>query len=234
MDTGGERTATIFPLTVKSTALSSRVRVSRGELLHGKYAERATCRRERRGCGEEVRVSGLSMLRLEQLQVGGLRHGLIPGAVRVEKVSGMIPGEKPGRTLRIAHGRIEINHPVVDAARANPVVDRRAHSLALRRVAARSLERRQGRTVDPEPAGVRPFDQLAMGRNQDGRSRPGASTRHANVVDAFEDDDVGRTWLSERIPIEPRQGVHAEAGIHLAEDAVAADADVDDARISGP
>src|SRR6266850_92623 len=46
-------------------------------LLHGKYAERATCRRERRGCGEEVRVSGLSMLRLEQLQVGGLRHGLI-------------------------------------------------------------------------------------------------------------------------------------------------------------
>ncbi len=57
------------------------------------------------------------------------------------------------------------------------------------------------------------------------------SPRMAQVVDAFEDDEVLHVGLGQHVAVEPRQRIHAETGVvrRVVQNAIAADAGIEDA-----
>ena len=89
--------------------------------------------------------------------------------VRVQIVAAVVFGLDVAGPRRIARQRVEVDDAVELAARADPVVDRRADLLLVRVIVAleraaleRFLERRQRRPEDTQPMGVGPLDELMV------------------------------------------------------------------------
>src|SRR4029078_8069136 len=94
---------------------------------------------------------------------------------------------------------------VVLAARSDPIVQRLALGLALRRVIRGALERRERRAIELEATSMRSLDQLPMARDQVGCARARVRTRDADVVDAREHDHMRDSGLHQDVLVETRE-----------------------------
>lgn len=125
----------------------------------------------------------------------------------------------------VAHEAVEVEDAVEAAAGAYPLVDDGACGLVEVGPVAVAAEGGDGGAVDGEAAGMGFVDEALVGSDEllCGALGVGAPP---DVVDAFEDDDVRHAFLLEYIAVEALGGGLAEAS---ADDAVASDAEVEDA-----
>jgi hypothetical protein len=123
------------------------------------------------------------------------------------------------RPLGVPRHRVEVDHGVEPAARADPCVDRLALGFALRREVARireSLEGHDRDAVHPDAVGVGAFDDSRVGANdvvgccRGLALRTGAGSR-SNVVDALQDDEPSHAGLRQHITVEPREGARSQS-----------------------
>src|SRR5438128_2355215 len=87
----------------------------------------------------------LTLALLKQLQVNGVGHRLVAGVGWVRVVSTVVNYKQPRRGVRVAQYSIEVDHPVIHAAQADPRVDR----LALDFVRGREGRERGSRDKKP-------------------------------------------------------------------------------------
>ena len=120
------------------------------------------------------------------------------------------------------------------AGGANPLVDGFAHRFSCGRGVAGADVGGEGGAEDLDAVGVGAGDELAEAGDEvfggDGIVGMGGARGVADVVDAFEDDEVLDASLGEDVAVEAGEG--AGAGL-VVQDAVAADAFVEDAELCG-
>ena len=124
-------------------------------------------------------------------------------------IAGVVRGEESAGLRRIPGDRVEIDHAVVGVAGPDPLIDRLAFGLAFPGKASAALVGRQRRAEIFTPL-VRARSiiclWIAMMSSAVG---VGFCLRVADVVDAFQHDDVRHAALAERVALESRQRVDA-------------------------
>src|SRR4029077_20772923 len=118
-------------------------------------------------------VTALPRWGQEHVQVDGVGHGLVPGVVGVQVITGVVGGVEPERVGGVAYHRVEVDDAVEGAAGADPGVPRLADGLARWRVIAGALVRQQGRAEYPHVPGVSRGDQAPVSGDDLGRGEPG-------------------------------------------------------------
>src|SRR5512134_3576666 len=106
----------------------------------------------------------------KQSQIDCVRDRLPPIGVRMKVITTVISRQEPGRVTWIAQHLIDVYHAVEGTTRADPVVQRHALCLVLRRVIARkariALERRQRATDDAQALFMCPRDELTKAHDK--------------------------------------------------------------------
>src|SRR5437762_13957936 len=97
-------------------------------------------------------------------------------------IAGLVLRQEACRMARVTSRLVEIDHPVVCAAGANPLVHRLTLGFADLREVGSTFERRQRRTENPEPSRVRPFDELLVCGDQILGGGRGIVPRRAGMV----------------------------------------------------
>ena len=183
---------------------------------HPEVPDAAQVRRAPRGAGSGRGGGGADGRGgVEQGQVDGVRHRLVAGVGRVQPVAAVQVPPEPRRLLGVAHRGVEVDDPVVGAARADPRVESLPLGLARLRPVEGALERQEGGTVDGQPARVRPLDHRPVPRDQVVDGRPRIVERHPDVVGRLEDDHVGRPRLQQHVAVEPRQAARPEQRVRV-------------------
>src|SRR4029079_6664802 len=108
---------------------------------------------------------------LEQRELDRGAHCLVARVAGMQVIARIDGRRELARRRRIARDAVEVDHAVVLAARSDPIVQRLALGLALRRVIRGALERRERRAIDLEATSMRSLDQLPMARDQVGCAR---------------------------------------------------------------
>ena len=180
----------------------------------------------------------------EEGKVDGLGHGAVACGVGVEVVAAVEGGEEMGGVGGVGGGPVEVDDGVEVAGGADPGVEFLAVGFAggAGVVVVGAGVGRDGGAVDPEIVGVGAGDDLLVGADHtvdegvaEGLGVGGSygvggvgeiALEAAEVVDAFEEDDVADGGLGEDVAVEAGEGVGAEA---VGEEVVAADALVEDA-----
>jgi hypothetical protein len=153
---------------------------------------------------------------LEESRGDGVGEELVTGRVEVEVVVGVDRGQEPSRLPGVPGHPVEVDDGVEAAARADPPVDRLPGGLPVPGrvvVPGVALEERQGRSVHPDALGVRPHDDLFVGRDQIRRDLfPGCfgGLGGADVVDALEDQQPRDTTLREDVTVESGESIGPE------------------------
>src|SRR5262245_24380604 len=107
----------------------------------------------------------LIILPAEQLPVNRLSHRAIALVVRMHMVAAVVVGSQTCWLCRIAQHGVKIDHRIVRATRANPVIDRLPLLLHEWRPEARireAFDREQRRAIYPEAHRTRPSDDLLV------------------------------------------------------------------------
>ena len=130
---------------------------------------------------------------------------------------------QPGRRLRVAHCRVEVDDRIKLTGLTYPCVDLAAQDLLCRvvkigkrPVAQGSGKRRQSGADGAQTMGAGPGDQLAVGTRQGNHSwqwcgRGEHTPRPADIVEAQHQNHGVNTRLREHIPVEPRQRINPHA-----------------------
>ena len=149
-------------------------------------------------------------------------------------VAGIDVGGVDGGFGWIAHNLVEVDDAIEDAAGADPLIDGLAHLFAGgRRVAGSNVGGERG-AKNLDVVGMGAGDELGEGEDRilggddvAGLARLGGV---ADVVDAFKNDEVADAALGEHIAIEAGDCVGSGA---IVEEAIAADAFVEDGKVRG-
>lgn len=179
----------------------------------------------RRGGRPRALRGGGPLATQQDLQVHRLGHRPVAGIPRVEVVAGVVGGGHPRRVGRVAQRRVQVDHRVERAVRAQPGVELLAQGILVRMVvivqwrAGQGAGKRWQRGADDTHAPVaRTFGQGAIARLQFGQRRSGLApgergTGPADVVDADQHDDAGYPGLIQCIALEAGQSglTHAVA-----------------------
>src|ERR1017187_8920634 len=125
-------------------------------------------------------------------------------------------GGEPGRILRVAHRRVEIDDRIEASASADPAIDRLAVGFAVGApVEPRPGVRRYRRADNADAVGLGPSDDLFVGGDNIG-SRGVFGTllarleAGADVVDPFEYDQPTNAWRGEDVALEARERVRTQ------------------------
>ncbi len=170
----------------------------------------------------------------EEFEVDAVGHGFHAGVGGVEVVAAVVGGEEGVGVGGVGGGVVEVDDAVEDFAGADEGVDGLAGGFAGGGHVAGAGVGGEGGADDLDAVGVGAFDELGEAGDEvvGGDDVVGLSGVEgvADVVDAFKDDEVADGGLGEDVGVEAREGGGAGA---IVEDAVAADADVEDAEVGG-
>ncbi len=152
----------------------------------------------------------------------------------MEVVAGVVEGEKHAGVGGVGGDFVEVDDAVELVGGADPFVDGLAHVFAGGGLIFRSDEGCEGCAVDLDAVGVGAGGELAEAGDEvfggdDVVGLVGVGGV-ADVVDAFHDDEVLDAGLGEDVAVEAGEGGGAGG---VVEDAVAADALVEDAEVCG-
>ena len=168
----------------------------------------------------------------EKAEVDGVSHGGVAGVFGVEVVSAVVWRCHREGMIGVAGGFVEVDGSVEDAAGENPGVDGLANLLSLVGGITGSLVRGEGGSEDLDTLLVGAGHELAeaLFKILGGEVVVGSVwvVESADIVDAFEHDNVAHTGLREDVAIEAGEGVGADAGD---EHAVAADPFIENRQI---
>jgi len=179
------------------------------------------------------RRSGGRRERSEENERHGVGHGGETGGRRMKVVAGIESGKKAVRAVGVAGDLVEVDEGIEVTRGANPLI----HGLAIRfgcrprMIELRSDEGENRGAYDLNAVSVGAGDELLVsGENAAnvsvvfGRRDVVLASEHADIVDAFEKDEVADTCGSENIGVKTRESVGAEA---IEEQSIAADALID-------
>jgi len=151
------------------------------------------------------------------------------GVAWVEMVAAVYCGGEDGGVDGVAGGFVEVDDTVKDGVGADPLVNGLADGFAGGAGVSGSGVGRDGGSEDLETVGVSSGGELCEASDEicggDDIARAGGIVGVANVVDAFEEDNVLYSGGGEDVGVETGEGVGSPA---VVEDAVAADSFVDD------
>ncbi len=170
----------------------------------------------------------------EEFEVDGVAHGFVAGVAGVEVVAGVVEREEHAGMGGVRGDFVEVDDAVELVGGADPLVDGLAHLFTGGGVVFGSDVGREGCAVDLDAVGVGAGGELAEAGDEvvggDDVVGFGGIGGVADVVDAFEDDEVLDAGLGEDVAVEAGEGGGAGG---VVQDAVAADAFVEDAEVGG-
>ena len=170
----------------------------------------------------------------EEIEVDGFAHGLVAGVAGVEVVAGVVEREEHAGVGGVGGDFVEVDDAVELVGGADPFVDGLAHLFAGGGLVFCADEGCEGGSVDLDAVSVGAGGELAEADDEvvggDDVVGLGGVGGVADVVDALHDDEVLDAGLGEDVAVEAGEGGGAGG---VVEDAVAADAFVEDAEVGG-
>jgi hypothetical protein len=170
----------------------------------------------------------------EEVEVDGFAHGFVAGVAGVEVVAGVVEDEEHSGVSGVGGDFVEVDDAVELVGGSDPVVDGLAHLFASGGLVFRSDEWGEGRADDLDAVGVGAGGELAEACDEvvggDDVVGLGWVGGVADVVDALHDDEIFHSRLGDDVAVEA--GECGGAG-GVVEDAVAADALIQDAEVCG-
>jgi len=170
----------------------------------------------------------------EEFEVDGFAHGFVACVAGVELVAGVVEGEEHAGVGGVGRDFVEVDDAVELAGGADPLVDGVAHRFAGGGLIFCADVGGQGCADDLDAVGVGAGGELAESGDEvfggDDVVGFGGVGGVADVVDALHDDEVLDAGLGEDVAVEAGEG--GGSGV-VVEDAVAADAFVEDAEVGG-
>ena len=182
----------------------------------------------------DCRISGFSIAPLplfdEEVEVDGVAHDFVASVGWVKMIAGVCGGGEDGGIGVVSRGFVEVDEAVELAGGPDPLIDSLAHNFTGGGGIFGSDVGGEGSSVDLDAVGVGAGGELAEADDQvfggDDVVRLDGVLGVADVVDAFEDDEVLDAGLGEDVAVEAGECVGA--GV-VVQNAVAANALVEDA-----
>ena len=171
---------------------------------------------------------------VEEFEVDGVAHGFVASVGWVEVVTGVGCGREDSGVGGVLGGFVEVDEAIELGGGADPLVDGLAHGFSCWGGVFGADVGGEGGCVDLDAVGVGASGELAEAddevfRGDDIVGLDGVLCV-ADVVDAFEQDEVFDASLGDDVAVEASKGAGAGG---VVQDAVAADALVEDGEVGG-
>ena len=171
---------------------------------------------------------------VEEFEIDGVGHGFVACVIGVKVISVFVCGQEHGGILGILSGFFEVDDGIEGAAGSDPLIDGLPDLFSALRGVAGAHIGSESCAVNLDAVLVSAGDELGVSEDDVLRGDRAFGVAGfgdaADVVNAFEDDEVLDAVLGDDVAVQASDGVGSRAVI---EEAVSADAFINDGKIRG-